>query len=274
MYREWVGQTFAVEDEIRPFPLAALAASLDRPAPDEEVPSLWHWTHFLVPKPRAMLGIDGHPQRGEFMPPIGLPRRMWAGGTVVFHSPLRLGDRAKRRSTIQSIDCKEGTTGPLVFVKVLHRIERGDKLIIEEVQDVVYRSSGPGAAQPAPVWAPANAPSVRDFVADSVLLFRYSALTFNSHRIHFDEDYARTAEGYSGLVVQGPLVATLLAGLADEAAGKIRIRKFSYRARAPLFAGERFLLHCKPTEEPDRLELWAERNGTMAMSASAAVGVS
>lgn len=262
----------AVEDEIRSFPIAALAATLDRPILNGEIPPLWHWTHFLVPVPKSQLSMDGHPIRGEFIPPISLPRRMWAAGKVAFHVPLRLGHRCVRTSTIKSIDTKEGTTGRLVFVKITHRVESGGKLLIEEEQDIVYRSQESGVGSLAPAPTPESSNWVRDFIADEVMLFRYSALTFNSHRIHFDHDYARGTEGYSGLVVHGPLLATLLADLASEAAAERMVLNFSYRARAPVFAGEPVRLCGKPAGEPNRIELWAERHGGVVMSASAVVG--
>lgn len=272
MYNAWIGRSVAVEDDIRPFPVAALAATLDCPTPDGEIPPLWHWTHFLVPVPRSQLAPDGHGVRGEFIPPIDLPRRMWAAGKVVFHVPLQIGHRGVRTSTIKSIATKEGTTGTLVFVKITHEVESGGELLIEEEQDIVYRALEASAASAATVPAPENPVWVRDFVADEVLLFRYSALTFNSHRIHFDHDYARDQEGYPGLVVHGPLLATLLAGLARESAAGGRVLDFSYRARAPLFAGEHVRLCGRPAGEPNQIELWAERQGGLVMSASAVVG--
>lgn len=272
MYQEWIGRTVAVEDEIRSFPIDALAATLDRPILNGEIPPLWHWTHFLVPVPKSQLSVDGHPIRGEFMPPISLPRRMWAAGTVAFHVPLQLGHRGVRTSTIKSIITKEGTTGTLVFVKITHQVESGGELLIEEDQDIVYRSQESGIASGAPVPAPESSNWVRDFIADEVMLFRYSALTFNSHRIHFDHDYARDKEGYSGLVVHGPLLATLLADLASEAAAEFRVLNFSYRARAPVFAGEHVRLCGRPAKESNKIELWAERHGGIVMSASAVVG--
>ncbi|RZJ16456.1 MAG: acyl-CoA dehydrogenase, partial [Haliea sp.] len=213
--RNWIGTTETRSDRVRATPAAALAATLDReepePSPGSELPPLWHWLYF-TPRPRAgEIGPDGHALRGGFLPPVPLPRRMWAGGRLRFHHPLRIDDQITRVSRIGDVRVKQGRAGALVFVTVVHDITDSRGLALSEEHDIVYREPPlPGAAAAEPQMAPGDPEFSREIVPDPVLLFRYSALTFNGHRIHYDRPYATEVEGYAGLIVHGPLIATLL----------------------------------------------------------------
>ena len=266
----WIGRAESSEDFVCERNAVLLAATLDRerpPAPGEPLPPLWHWTQF-VPSTRASgIGPDGHARRGGFLPPVPLPRRMWAGGRLVFHHPLKIGERAVRRSSIAAVSEKSGKSGRLVFVRVNHLIEDAEGLALSEEQDLVYRepSQGPApAAPPAPQggqWADTIRP-------DPVMLFRYSALTFNAHRIHYDRPYASEAEGYAGLVVHGPLIATLLAESLAKRSGRA-LASFSFRAASPLFDTAPFTVCGRIDGE--HASLWAlNPQGALAMSAEAA----
>ena len=268
---DWLDRTESIDDEITAFPHKAMTATLDRSETGPELPPLWHWLYFLPVAPLAQVGADGHPQRGGFLPPVPLQRRMWAGGRVTFHAPLELGERARRTSTIINLEDKTGRSGRLVFVTVQHLIEAGGELKIEEEQDIVYRD----APQPgAPVREAAHAPDgerwQRTLTADPVLLFRYSALTFNGHRIHYDKPYVTQEEGYPGLVVHGPLIATLLVDLVRRERPAAKLRGFAYTALHPVFAGNPFTLCGKPSDDGKEVELWArDHNGHLTMRAAA-----
>jgi 3-methylfumaryl-CoA hydratase len=267
---EWLGKEQAMEEQIVPFPLSAMAATLDRPMPDA-VPPLWHWLYFLPVAPMSEVGLDGHLQRGGFLPPVALPRRMWAGSRLRFHAPLPVGGRALRRSVIERIDHKEGRTGPLVFVTVRHRIESAGVLCIEEMQDIVYRDHpSPGAAGKVSSVAPDGEVWSRTVTADPVLLFRYSALTFNGHRIHYDEPYATKEEGYPGLIVHGPLIATLLMDLVERHARQQSVLGFEFRAVNPTFANTPFTLCGLPSGDGTTVDLWVrDHGGSLAVRATA-----
>ncbi|MET0208932.1 MAG: MaoC family dehydratase N-terminal domain-containing protein, partial [Burkholderiaceae bacterium] len=213
--KAWLGRSEQRDDAIGASPLAGLSATLDRddpaPLPGYDVPPLWHWLYFLPVTPQRELGEDGHARLGGFLPPVPLPRRMWAGGRLRFHHPLQVGDVVTRRSHIAGIDVKEGRSGALVFVVVRHEIANARGLAITEEHDIVYREAPrPDAPVPPPTAAPGDAEFSREITADAVMLFRYSALTFNGHRIHYDRSYVTEVEGYPGLIVHGPLIATLL----------------------------------------------------------------
>ncbi|AJZ57049.1 hypothetical protein OI25_7419 [Paraburkholderia fungorum] len=272
---EWIGRTDESEDFIAPAPLAGLAATLDRDweelAEEARVPPLWHWLYFL-PRARASeLGQDGHPLKGGFLPPVELPRRMWAGGRLQFHGPVNVGSRAIRRSVIQAIRNKSGRSGQLVFVTVQHQIFSDGQLAISEEQDIVYRGAAADGAQGAtPVKAPIGAAWQRVITPDPVQLFRYSALTFNGHRIHYDEAYAKQAEGYPALVVQGPLIATLLLDLVQRHQPATRIRSFSFKALHPTFLHAPFTVCGEPAGDGRTIDLWAQDcHGNLTMQASA-----
>jgi hydroxyacyl-ACP dehydratase HTD2-like protein with hotdog domain len=198
-----------------------LAATLDHDASpwrSGEVPPLGHWLYFLPQAPHREISEDGHPHRGGFLPPVSLPRRMWAGGDLRFHTPIRVGEALRRRSTIAEVEHKSGRSGTLVFVKVVHEIMTERGLAVREVHDIVYRDAPkPGEVAPAGETAKAAMDWERPIIGDPVLLFRFSALTFNGHRIHYDRKYCEEVEGYPGLIVHGPLLATLLARIIHEA---------------------------------------------------------
>lgn len=243
----------------------------------EPLPALWHWCFGNDTVRTDDLDPDGHGPRGGLLPPVALPRRMWAGGRVTFDAPIRVGDRLTRSSAIASIRSKEGSSGPLIFVTVRHAYARGDDIVVSDEVDLVYREApDPHAPTPDPMPAPDGSRWRRDVKPSETLLFRYSAVTFNTHRIHYDYPYATTVEGYGGLVVHGPLTATLLAGLAASAVDD-HLTAFSYRGHAPLISPEPFSLHAAANadsaESAGGLRLWAARSdGALAMSAEATFG--
>lgn len=271
--RSWIGRTETVQDTATVVPLQALSATLDRDdAPSQAgdaVPPCWHWLYFLPVHRQSEIGPDGHPKRGGFLPPVPLPRRMWAGSRLEFVAPLQVGQSLARTSRIEDVRMKEGRTGPLVFVKVRHEI-RGDGLLsINEEHDIVYRGlPQPGEAAPTPTAAPDDAQWSRRIVPDDVLLFRYSALTFNGHRIHYDRRYVTETEGYPGLVVHGPLIATLLLDLLRRELPHAEVKAFSFRAVKPLFDIADFQV-CGRRDGDKTVQLWARNaEGQLAMDAS------
>ena len=258
----WIGRTEETHDVVTASPLDRLSATLDRDDPPyregDAVPPLGHWLFFLPCDPISMTGPDGHRKRGGFLPPIHhLPRRMWAGSRIVFPGDIRVGERVFRRSTIAAVTEKTGASGPLVFVTVRHEIGRdgAEPAIIDE-HNIVYRGvEGAAVKRTAEKAGPGQ--WGRTIVPDSVLLFRYSALTFNSHRIHYDRDYATKVEGYPGLVVHGPLVATLLLDLVRRNAPEARVDAFSFRAASPLFDGAEMSVNGAPPGPDGVAKLWA-----------------
>ncbi|WP_241017519.1 MaoC family dehydratase N-terminal domain-containing protein [Burkholderia sp. Ac-20349] len=252
----------------------AFAATLDldrHPVAGDALPPLWHWLYFWSVARQSELGHDGHPLKGGFLPDLGLPRRMWAGGRVVFENPLPIGETAVRTSRVLSVEHKEGRSGPLGFVTVEHLIESGGAVAIREEHDIVYRGAAePGAAAPAPKAAPDGAQWQRDITPDEVLLFRYSALTFNGHRIHYDRTYAREIEGYPDLVVHGPLISTLLLDLVPRSLPGATVREYAYRAVRPTFLGNTFSVCGRVAEDGNTIDLWAkDHDGWLTMSARA-----
>jgi len=275
--KTWVGRTETIWDEVSPAPVSALSATLDRDDPQphagETLPPLWHWLYFMPRVRQSALGRDGHPALGGFLPPVPLPRRMWAGGRLQWHAPLSIGQSAKKISTVQDVAVKSGKSGPLVFVTVLHEIYQDDHLCISEEHDIVYRDyDRPGVKAPVLRSAPAESAFHREIVPDPVLLFRYSALTFNGHRIHYDRTFCVDEEGYPGLVFHGPLTATLLVDLLRrQCPGKV-IKSFDFRAVSPLFDVNSLSIHgCENQgREPGVYTLWAENHeGVLAMEATA-----
>lgn len=257
----------SVTERIGDFPARAMAATLDRPEafpPGTPLPPLWHWFHALSLTPLAQTGPDGHQALGRFLPDLGLPRRMWAGGRLAFHRPLSIGAKVTRRSQVSGIARKTGRSGPLALVTVSHCWSDASGPLIDEDQDIVYRSADapPGAT----VAAPGGETLRRSMRAGPLLLFRYSALTFNGHRIHYDRDFC-TTEGYDGLVVHGPLLATLLLDLLRIEGGHLP-RSFAFRAMAPVTADSDFTL-CGTLDGPEA-HLWVRRqDGALAMDAQA-----
>jgi len=274
--RSWIGREEVAKDVITPVPVAALAATLDRDDPKprlgDELPPLWHWLYFQPIVRQSELGPDGHPKRGGFLPPVPLPRRMWAGARFEFHRPLRVGESIVRKSTIADVSAKEGRTGPLIFVLVRHDIAGPAGFALVEEHDIVYRAAPDpaDATEPSRPAAPVGAVWRRDIHADDVMLFRYSALLFVAHRIHYDRRYATEAEGYPGLVVHGPLIATLLADLLRRHSSA-PLKSFSFRAVSPLFDVAPFSL-CGAPEADGKVNLWAQSaDGKLAMKADAVV---
>jgi len=271
---DWIGRTESRADVITAWPIAALNATLDyeaaEPAPGDAVPPGWHWLYFLEAKRAGELGHDGHPRRGGFLPPVALPRRMWAGGRIEFRQPLRIGDRVRRDSTLLSVEHKQGRSGDLVFVTVRHEVSANGTVALSEEHDIVYREAAKPGDQPvAGKPAPARAAWQRALTADPVLLFRYSALIFNSHRIHYDLDYVRQEERYPGLIVHGPLQTTLLLDLCRHHASR-PVRRLEYRALHPIFHTERFTVNGNPAADGSSAELWtANAAGFIAMAGTA-----
>ena len=276
--RSWIGRTTTAEDSVTPVPLRALMATLDRDdppsRPGEAIAPCWHWLYFLPVHRQSEIGPDGHPHRGGFLPPVPLPRRMWAGSQIEFRRPLTVGQSIVRLSCIEDVRMKEGRTGPLVFVKVLHEVQADGQLAIVERHDIVYREMPqPGEPALAGTPAPADASWTRRIVPDDVLLFRYSALTFNGHRIHYDRRYVTTVEGYPGLVVHGPLIATLLLDLVRRELPEARVTGFSFKAVKPIFDVAPFDVCGRlgtDGEGHKTVKLWARTpEGHVAMDASA-----
>jgi 3-methylfumaryl-CoA hydratase len=269
---KWIGRVETVEQTVSPDQVAMLSATLDRerpPLPGEPLPLLWHWIHALPIHRQSQLGADGHPRRGVFLPPIPLERRMWAGSRVRFLAPLRVGGTLSRVSTIKNITTKAGRSGPLFFVNVEHRIGGPDGPAIEEEQDIVYRDfPEPGEpAAPATSLSDESCDWSETLTPDTVLLFRYSAAMFNGHRIHYDRDYAVKVEGYPGLVVPGPLTATLaMEAFRRQLPGPVET--FSFRGVKPLFDGNPITLRGRAAEAEGTHHVWAlDRKGDIAMQA-------
>lgn len=275
--KQWIGRSETLHDMVTPTPFAALAATLDRsaerPASGTELPPLWHWLYFLPLPPQSDIGADGHAKRGGFLPPVPLPRRMWAGSQLEFHAPLRVGDEISRTSTIEDVTEKSGRSGPLVFVKVRHEVSRRGEArpALTEFHDIVYREapqSGEAAAAPQP--APRDAAWNKEWVPNDVLLFRYSALTFNGHRIHYDRRYVTGVEGYPGLIVHGPLIATLLLDLLRHRMPEAVVARYEFRAVRPTFDTHPFAVCGAPAADGKSVRLWAQdHEGALTMNATA-----
>jgi len=244
--QDWVGKTEQIKDHLYPTPAKALALTLDRPylevSEGAPLPEIWHWLYFLPMVVRSEIGVDGHPKRGGFLPPITLERRMWASSQLVFHQDLFLGEEITKISEIRKVSEKEGKAGNMVFVTVQHSIRSQRGVAIDEEQNIVYLPM-PKTYLPAP---PNPAPEDLDwkeaYPVDPVLLFRFSALTFNAHRIHYDIHYATEVEKYPGLVVHGPLQALLLLELARQRNPDQKPARYEFRAIRPLFDFDRAYL--------------------------------
>jgi 3-methylfumaryl-CoA hydratase len=302
--QSWVGKTETLSDVITAAPLRALSATLDRddalPVPGTALPPLWHWLYFLPQHRQSEIGPDGHAKRGGFLPPVPLPRRMWAGGRLQWlpENPLVVGDPVQRTSRIESVTHKAGRTGDLLFVLVKHEVHNANGLALTEEHDIVYRAAqaptlGPGMsslppegalaarggpstlaqpsdAVPPPSAAEKGAPWQREVVPDDVLLFRYSALTFNGHRIHYDRRYVTEVEGYPGLIVHGPLIATLLVDLVRRNAPHAFIKSFNFKALRPTFDLHPFRLNGQASEDGKTVRLWAQdHEGWLTMQGTA-----
>lgn len=274
-YDAWIGRTETLRDTIVPNTVAAMAATLDDgnplAGPGDALPPLWHWL-FFVPRPkRSEIGPDGHAARGGFLPPVALPRRMWAGSRLTWLDDLRVGDDVERTSTVKDVTAKSGKSGDLVFVLVEHRLSTPRGLALVEEHDIVYREApAPGAVAPKPPAARTDEAWSLRIEPDDVLLFRYSALTFNGHRIHYDRRYVTEVEGYPGLIVHGPLIATLLIELLRANRPDARLATFAFRAVSPLFDIAPFTVCGKPADDGKTIDLWARNaDGGLAMQATA-----
>lgn len=269
--RAWIGREETVSDVVSEDLARKVAATFGTSVSGVResgiLPPLAHFCLGQTAVTTGLLGSDGHPQKGGFLPDVPLPRRMWAGGQVTFHADLRVGDGVTRTSKIADLQYKHGRSGALVFVTVEHSIRAGAGTVVEETQDIVFREAA-APNTPAPTAAAAPEGRHREQIdVSSILLFRYSALTFNSHRIHYDRRYAMAEEGYPGLVVHGPLQATLLAIFA-ETLGNARLKSFSFRSQSALYDLDPLVMHA--SEDETGLSLWtAHPGGPIAMSAKA-----
>jgi 3-methylfumaryl-CoA hydratase len=272
-WQTWLGRKEFRADAVGAWPVIALTATFDRndpdPGPGDVIPPGWHWLYFLEATPASGLGVEGHPKVGGFLPETGLPRRMWAGGRIQFIRALRVGDALRRDSEIVSIEPKQGRSGRLVFVTIRHTVTAAGEVAVVEEHDVVYREAAkPGEPSPAPKPAPREAAWRREVIADPVMLFRYSALTFIGHRIHYDIDYCREEEGYPGLVVHGPLQTLLLLDLCRRHDAR-PVTRIEYRALHPVFHFERFSINGIPSPDGATSELWtANAAGNYGMRAT------
>jgi 3-methylfumaryl-CoA hydratase len=272
--RQWIGRSAQVSDTVTAQLTKGLRATLfleiGEPKLGDAAPITVHWCLGQPVVAMSELGPDGHPARGGFLPPVPLPRRMWAGGELEFVDTLRVGDEVTRTSRIADVTLKTGSTGTLCFVAVDHLIATSRGTAIRERQDIVYRNVSPAAAASAKPAAPPPAAQHREtHMADTVLLFRYSALTFNGHRIHHDRDYVTRVEGYPGLIFHGPMQAALLVEFAAKLRGGRVPNKFSYRGVQPLFEGSEFSVNANMTDAG--MELWtanSERQPTMKATAA------
>ncbi len=276
-WQDWLGRSRVSVEVIEPLRARALQATLDHGgaelADGAPLPPPWHWCYFWSPTPAAELALDGHAARGGFLPPIPLPRRMWAGSRFRFERPLRIGAEVTRQSRILKVRETQGRSGRLAFVTVGHDYGDRSGFCIHEEHDIAYREEPrEKGAESLPPGEPAPADGIwrHDHCADPVLLFRYSALTFNSHRIHYDAPYVRDVEGYPGLVVHGPLLATLLIALGCKARPEATLRSFAFRAKRPVFAGQPFAAHGRPAAEGTAIELWiSDHEGFVTMQGRA-----
>ena len=274
--QQWVGKSESNTDVVTAAQIKALDATLDHPdqtiQTGQTLPALWHWLYFLPMARHSDIDESGHAKRGGFLPPVPLPRRMWAGSQLEFHQPLLVGDTIERRSTIDSVTHKKGNSGTLVFVKVKHQIDRigaSRSCVITEYHDIVYRAAPQDGAKPSAYrQAPSSADWEKEITTDDVLLFRYSALTFNAHRIHYDRAYATEVEGYPGLIVHGPLIATLLLDTLRTKLNNPIVTHFNFKAIKPVFDINPFYV-CGAVDE-QTVRLWAKDHlGDITMEAVA-----
>ena len=270
--KAWIGRATQAEDDVTQRLVDGYRATFEphlAPVGAEEAPLGCHWCLAPAIAPMAELGADGHPAKGLLLPPVKLPRRMWAGGEIETFAPLRIGDRVVRKTTIADIALKRGRSGPLCFVTIDNELSTARGIVIRERQDIVYREAASPDARPAPAAPqPPERRATHSWTVDPtpVMLFRYSALTFNGHRIHYDHPYATGVEGYSGLVVHGPLQATLLFNLAAVIGGRVPAR-FSYRALAPLTGNQTFNVRGRGSD--GKIECWTAAAGQAHMQAEA-----
>lgn len=265
-FTAWIGRTEEAQDHLSVSLIKRIAATFGEPTPavGDSLPPLWQWCFFQEPVFEAQLGGDGHPARGGFLPPADNRNRMWAGGRVEFIQPLKVGADAHRLSTILHIEEKHGRSGSLLFVTVRHDYSQHGELCVREEQDIVYREPNPpklnsGDAPEQGAWSEVIEPT-------PTLLFRYSAVTFNGHRIHYDHPYVTDTEGYSGLVVHGPMIATFNLRAFIRAHPDKRVRHFAYRGVRPLNVPATFRVGGRVVE-PGKAQLWAGNDAGVAQSA-------
>ncbi|WP_397448839.1 MaoC family dehydratase N-terminal domain-containing protein [Pseudomonas sp. NA-150] len=265
-FSAWLGRTEQAQDHLSRNLIKRIAATFGEavPADGDALPPLWQWCFFQEPVAESLLGGDGHPARGGFLPPADDRNRMWAGGRIEFIEPLRVGAEAQRLSTITHIEEKVGRSGALLFVTVRHDYSQNGRLAIREEQDIVYREptppkQGSGEALEEGEWREAIVPT-------PTLLFRYSAVTFNGHRIHYDYPYVTGTEGYAGLVVHGPMIATFSLRAFCRANPQARLRHFAYRGVRPLITPQPFSVGGRLLE-PGKAQLWAGNEAGVAQSA-------
>ena len=261
----WIGREETRVETLDRVRSDALVTALgDAPRAGDALPWPHHWLHFWDVKPPSQIGDDGHPAKGGFLPPVPMPRRMWAGGRLSFFGPVRFGETVERRSNIRTVAKKAGRTGELVFVTVRHTLAVGSETVLEEEQDLVYRAA---ATEPLVLPPPEDDLPAADWrrgvATDPLLLFRFSALTMNGHRIHYDEPYASEVERYPGLVVHGPLQATLMLGDALAASHK-QPRSFSFRGLSPAISGTEISVCGRETD--GGAEVWVEQAGRRTMT--------
>jgi itaconyl-CoA hydratase/mesaconyl-C4 CoA hydratase len=262
----WLGRSQTFEDALDAGQARRIAATLSCPIPaaGDTLSALWHWCYFLENVPSAEIGLDGHPERGGFLPPANNRNRMWAGGRVTFEGDLKIGVPARKTSTIKNIQEKQGKTGALLFVTLTHEIEQLGRRVIIEEQDIVYREPSPPKltgteVQPVAQWQ-------RTIEPTPVLLFRYSAITFNAHRIHYDYPYVTEQEGYPGLVVHGPMLATFMVQAFQAANPQARLKHLNYRGLRPMVCPTPFEVG-GTVESPGAAQLWISQGGTLAHQA-------
>lgn len=264
--REWIGRTETMSERLTPNLVTRFNATLGRHGPEnagDEAPLMIHFCLAQPVAPASRLGPDGHPQRGGFLPPVSLPRRMWAGGEITFLAPLVIDETVTRTTRIANVELKQGSTGRLCFVTLVHEYSTAETIAVRERQDVVYRDapSKTDGETDGETAVPDPAPegrTTRRMTANATMLFRYSAITFNGHRIHYDAPYARGDEGYGGLVVHGPLQATMMAHMAADIRGAPP-KSFAFRGLSPLFDDVPFTVHASENEEG--MALWTARDG-------------
>lgn len=257
-YASWIGKSVTETQRADIWPGRAMAAVLDKSFTAEEgdaIPPLAHWTYFTPMVPQSKIGFDGHPERGDFIPPFPQPRRMWAASDITFHAPIRFGDMVERRSEIASIEHKAGSTGDLVFLKLRNDYSVNGTECLSETQTIVYRDPPAPDEVPRSKPAPENAQWSDKIETSSARLFRYSAVTFNAHRIHYDHPYATQEEGYPGVIVQGQFIATTLLEAFQAAHPNAAVKSFSFRAVKPIFSGEEYFT--EGLVEGEHVRLWA-----------------
>lgn len=270
--RSWIGRSETRADTATVAPISGLAALLDCGTslqPPQVVPYLGHWLYFLSQTARSLIGDDGHPRTGDFLPPVPLPRRMWAGGEIRFLAPIPVSAPMQRQSVVSGVTHKVGKSGDLIFLTVEHHITVDGVKAIAERQDLVYRGPpGDGTTSPTQPTDQNEASGSRYVTLTPVDLFRFSALTFNAHRIHYDRDYARNTEGHADLVVHAPYTAILLINHLMQEMPNVRIQSFSFQAKNPLFVNREVALTAVPQEDGIRL-IATDGNGVIVMTAYA-----